>query len=122
MRWTLVRAIKALCLSGLMLESDMFLPRSHEIWRLTRKDASHTTFLLRMMSESKWVSCGTMRRGTKYIIHESRFGYASDETSDCIPLTHSIATRLGKKTLGDACEERFERMLIHLEPAFLRNG
>ncbi|CAL1158180.1 unnamed protein product [Cladocopium goreaui] len=25
------------------------------------------------------------------------FGYASDETSDCMPLTHSIATRLGKK-------------------------
>eukprot|EP00435_Cladocopium_sp_Y103_P071849 s181_g38.t1 len=28
------------------------------------------------------------------------FGYASDETSDCMPLTHSIATRLGKKFLG----------------------
>merc|ERR1711881_88391 len=25
------------------------------------------------------------------------FGYASDETADCMPLTHSIATRLGKK-------------------------
>merc|ERR1711865_958162 len=25
------------------------------------------------------------------------FGYASDETEDCLPLTHSIATRLGKK-------------------------
>jgi len=25
------------------------------------------------------------------------FGYASDETSDCMPLTHSMATRLGKK-------------------------
>merc|ERR1719362_1945925 len=25
------------------------------------------------------------------------FGYASDETSDCMPLTHLIATRLGKK-------------------------
>merc|ERR1712028_179685 len=25
------------------------------------------------------------------------FGYASDETSDCMPLTHSVATRLGKK-------------------------
>eukprot|EP00913_Durusdinium_trenchii_P032873 g30773.t1 len=25
------------------------------------------------------------------------FGYATDETSDCMPLTHSIATRLGKK-------------------------
>jgi len=25
------------------------------------------------------------------------FGYASDETEDCMPLTHSIATRLGKK-------------------------
>ncbi|CAE7630747.1 SAMS2 [Symbiodinium sp. KB8] len=24
------------------------------------------------------------------------FGYASDETSDCMPLTHSMATRLGK--------------------------
>ena len=30
----------------------------------------------------------------------ARFGYASDETSDCMPLTHSIATRLGKKLLG----------------------
>merc|ERR1712238_465152 len=28
------------------------------------------------------------------------FGYASDETEDCMPLTHSIATRLGK-TLTD---------------------
>ncbi|CAE8612580.1 unnamed protein product, partial [Polarella glacialis] len=28
------------------------------------------------------------------------FGYASDETSDCMPLTHSMATRLGK-TLTD---------------------
>merc|ERR1712194_544368 len=25
------------------------------------------------------------------------FGYASDETEDCMPLTYSIATRLGKK-------------------------
>merc|ERR1712040_11808 len=25
------------------------------------------------------------------------FGYASDETEDCMPLTHSMATRLGKK-------------------------
>merc|ERR1711953_115778 len=25
------------------------------------------------------------------------FGYASDETADCMPLTHSMATRLGKK-------------------------
>jgi len=25
------------------------------------------------------------------------FGYASDETVDCLPLTHSVATRLGKK-------------------------
>merc|ERR1711964_892562 len=25
------------------------------------------------------------------------FGYASDETEDCLPLTHSIATRLGKE-------------------------
>merc|ERR1712193_339289 len=25
------------------------------------------------------------------------FGYASDETEDCMPLTHLIATRLGKK-------------------------
>merc|ERR1712113_1258669 len=25
------------------------------------------------------------------------FGYASDETEDCMPLTHSIATKLGKK-------------------------
>merc|ERR1712061_514510 len=25
------------------------------------------------------------------------FGYASDETADCLPLTHSMATRLGKK-------------------------
>merc|ERR1712230_184585 len=25
------------------------------------------------------------------------FGYASDETVDCMPLTHSMATRLGKK-------------------------
>jgi len=25
------------------------------------------------------------------------FGYASDETEDCMPLTHAIATRLGKK-------------------------
>ena len=25
------------------------------------------------------------------------FGYASDETSDCMPLTHLVATRLGKK-------------------------
>merc|ERR1711997_140511 len=24
------------------------------------------------------------------------FGYASDETADCMPLTHSMATRLGK--------------------------
>merc|ERR1712232_1171919 len=28
------------------------------------------------------------------------FGYATDETADCMPLTHSIATRLGK-TLTD---------------------
>merc|ERR1712167_408225 len=25
------------------------------------------------------------------------FGYASDETADCLPLTHSVATKLGKK-------------------------
>merc|ERR1719240_20834 len=25
------------------------------------------------------------------------FGYASDETEDCMPLTHSMATKLGKK-------------------------
>merc|ERR1712111_97763 len=25
------------------------------------------------------------------------FGYASDETADCLPLTHSMATKLGKK-------------------------
>merc|ERR1711887_104839 len=25
------------------------------------------------------------------------FGYATDETADCMPLTHSVATRLGKK-------------------------
>jgi S-adenosylmethionine synthetase len=25
------------------------------------------------------------------------FGYASDETEDCMPLTHSVATKLGKK-------------------------
>merc|ERR1719267_517236 len=25
------------------------------------------------------------------------FGYASDETADCMPLTHLLATRLGKK-------------------------
>merc|ERR1711981_1009876 len=25
------------------------------------------------------------------------FGYATDETEDCMPLTHSVATRLGKK-------------------------
>merc|ERR1719329_843258 len=28
------------------------------------------------------------------------FGYASDETEDCMPLTHSVATKLGK-TLTD---------------------
>merc|ERR1712207_76394 len=28
------------------------------------------------------------------------FGYASDETEDCLPLTHSVATKLGK-TLTD---------------------
>merc|ERR1712007_293675 len=28
------------------------------------------------------------------------FGYASDETADCMPLTHSVATKLGK-TLTD---------------------
>jgi len=26
-----------------------------------------------------------------------RFGYATDETEDCMPLTHSVATKLGKK-------------------------
>merc|ERR1712184_193547 len=26
------------------------------------------------------------------------FGYATDETEDCMPLTHSVATKLGKKT------------------------
>merc|ERR1712054_449793 len=36
------------------------------------------------------------------------FGYASDETEDCMPLTHSMATRLGKKLTdvrksGDLC-------------------
>eukprot|EP00660_Eupelagonema_oceanica_P005716 gene5716-11795_t len=25
------------------------------------------------------------------------FGYASDETKDCMPLTHLVATRLGKR-------------------------
>merc|ERR1739848_821337 len=25
------------------------------------------------------------------------FGYATDETEDCMPLTHAVATRLGKK-------------------------
>merc|ERR1712226_1240034 len=25
------------------------------------------------------------------------FGYASDETEDCLPLTHTLATQLGKK-------------------------
>merc|ERR1711902_70587 len=25
------------------------------------------------------------------------FGYATDETADCMPLTHSVATKLGKK-------------------------
>merc|ERR1712091_265839 len=25
------------------------------------------------------------------------FGYATDETEDCMPLTHSVATKLGKK-------------------------
>merc|ERR1712124_234989 len=29
------------------------------------------------------------------------FGYASDETEDCMPLTHSMATRLGKKLTDD---------------------
>jgi S-adenosylmethionine synthetase len=24
------------------------------------------------------------------------FGYASDEAADCVPITHSMATRLGK--------------------------
>jgi S-adenosylmethionine synthetase len=28
------------------------------------------------------------------------FGYASDETEDCMPLTHSMATRLGKVLTG----------------------
>merc|ERR1711869_13198 len=32
--------------------------------------------------------------------HGIMFGYASDETEDCMPLTHSMATRLGK-TLTD---------------------
>ena len=31
------------------------------------------------------------------------FGYSSDETEDCMPLTHSMATRLGKK-LTDVCK------------------
>merc|ERR1711994_802749 len=29
--------------------------------------------------------------------HGIMFGYASDETEDCMPLTHSVATKLGKK-------------------------
>merc|ERR1712182_14829 len=29
------------------------------------------------------------------------FGYASDETEDCMPLTHLVATRLGKKLTDD---------------------
>merc|ERR1712118_184976 len=31
---------------------------------------------------------------------QGMFGYASDETEDCMPLTHSVATKLGK-TLTD---------------------
>jgi len=31
------------------------------------------------------------------------FGYASDETEDCMPLTHSVATKLGKKI--DRCPQ-----------------
>merc|ERR1712190_90317 len=31
------------------------------------------------------------------------FGYASDETEDCMPLTHSVATKLGKM-LTDVCK------------------
>jgi S-adenosylmethionine synthetase len=34
------------------------------------------------------------------------FGYASDETEDCMPLTHSMATRLGKKI--DRCAQEWQ--------------
>jgi len=39
------------------------------------------------------------------------FGYASDETEDCMPLTHSMATKLGKK-LTDVRKSR--EMLVLL--------
>merc|ERR1719454_2579431 len=36
------------------------------------------------------LDCGTGDQGIM-------FGYATDETEDCMPLTHSVATKLGKK-------------------------
>merc|ERR1739845_269588 len=38
------------------------------------------------------------------------FGYASDETEDCMPLTHSMATRLGK-TLTDV-RKKWEALVV----------
>merc|ERR1712099_214267 len=43
------------------------------------------------------------------------FGYASDETDDCMPLTHSMATKLGK-TLTDARKDQSEKALWWLRP------
>merc|ERR1712187_1013998 len=43
------------------------------------------------------------------------FGYASDETDDCMPLTHSIATRLGK-TLTDVRKDQSDKALWWLRP------
>merc|ERR1719458_1646075 len=38
------------------------------------------------------------------------FGYASDETEDCMPLTHSVATKLGKKT--DRREKKWKVVVV----------
>merc|ERR1711988_683884 len=43
------------------------------------------------------------------------FGYATDETKDCMPLTHLVATRLGKK-LTDV------RSVLPLWPPAARGG
>jgi len=72
---------------------------------VTSKGLSHKTqeVLVRINKQSPDIAGGVHGSGTNVDMDVGAgdqgimFGYATDETEDCMPLTHKIATHLGKK-------------------------
>ena len=96
-------AVVALSLSKLLFSKSRLLDDSAPSSSVDSKGLSDKTceVLVRINKQSPDIAGGVhvgkedldVGAGDQGIM----FGYASDETEDCMPLTHSMATRLGKK-------------------------